>query len=66
MRPKAIQKVVPMRTITNSASSGVYRPNWTPVRTEGVDHEAIPSRRSDGLYYRDGRREPLPKHGGNV
>lgn len=43
------------RSVPMPASTGeVYKPQWIPVRPGAQDHERVPSRRSDGRYYRDG------------
>lgn len=51
--------LVPLRTITAATTSGQYRQNWVPVRTEGADHEQVPSRFADHRKWRDGRVEML-------
>lgn len=56
-RRKADATVQP-RTITNATSSGTYSPTWRPLRAGADAHERYPSRQSDVLVYRDGRREP--------
>ncbi len=51
------ETAVPLRTITNAASSGTYRPQWRPVRPGADAHERHPSRIGELLVYRDGRKE---------
>lgn len=51
--------IVPVREITNAASKETYRTEWVPVRPGSQDHERVPSRRADGRYYRDGRKEAV-------
>ena len=55
-RRKAETKV-PLRTVTNTAVTATYVPNWIPVRPGAQDHEAIPSLQGSRRVYRDGRVE---------
>lgn len=56
---KYAPSVTPATTITNANSKGRYDPFkdllMTPARPGATDHERIPSRRPDGLVYRDGK-----------
>lgn len=49
--------LVPTRTLTNAATSGIYRPKWAPVRPGADDHEKVPSLRGTTRYFRNGRQE---------
>ena len=50
-------ETVPLRTITNAASQGTYRPKWVPVRAGSQDHEKVPSLQGTRRVYRDGKVE---------
>ena len=52
---------VPVRSIVQPLTSQTYKPNWIPVRPGAQDHENVPSRRSDGRYFRDGRVEEVQR-----
>lgn len=58
-QPRRKATLTPPRQITNSASRETYRPDWVPVRPGSQDHERVPSRRADGRYFRDGRKEAV-------
>ena len=58
MNAKA-KRSIRAREVAKPISQETYKPNWIPVRPGATDHEKVPSRRSDGRYYRDGRVEAL-------
>ena len=57
-RRKAKPEAQPVR-IAAGTTTGTYKPVWQPLRPNADQHEQIPSRAGDSLYYRDGRKETV-------
>ena len=59
MKSSRLRGDVQTRTVVQPLTSQTYKTNWIPVRPGSQDHEHVPSLRTDGRYFRDGRIEEV-------